>query len=346
MPQLSKYPFNTSDSNSGAPDPSVQSGGFADEQVLTSIEQNVFIAQGSNWAGDFKTLATINDSTLDIGSSSALNVYDFITLTSAVGCVVNFDLSSLGTGRFSIGQVITIYNNSPVNSSYTVNGSDDPNNLIHPQEVVRFLIYNSTTVLNLTELNDTTPIGSLEIRLSSSPRRGWLILNGTSVKTIGSSASTAAYNNDKYESLFSTLWNSFGNLTFPVSGGRGVSASDDFQDNKTIDLSSLNDRVLAFDSSSNPVGTKYGIPIVSLTEAELPVINLNDKMTDEGHTHEVPLRERGDGSGNDAANFSGGDERNVETSSKETGITFSNIGGGESHENRQPTFVPFIFIKY
>lgn len=338
MPQDLKYKLNTSDSNTASPDASLQSDGWQEDQILGSKDQNVYIMQGSNWAGDFKTLSTIASSTLDLSSSGDCDVFDFISLTNVSGCTVNFDLTTIGTGKFAVGQIITLYNNSEAISYYTVNSLDPQP--ISPKEMVQIMIKSAGEVLNLTDLADTTYPGKVDLRLNSLAQRGWLNIGNSSVtKTIGSPASTATFKSDTYEALYSALWKSFPDTVFGVlPGGRGLTAAADFAANKYIDISSLSDRVLAFDGLS-PAGTIYGVPEVTLSLAQSPVHNHEQNP----HEHYAIDVYTTGGTGALASGGVGQIQATLETNS--VAAVNQPSGGGLPHENRQPTFVPYIFLK-
>lgn len=71
-------------------------------------------------------------------------------------------------------------------------------------------------------------------------RTNFVRLNGRTISS-GSGAGTERANNDT-SSLFGFLWNNFADGTCPVSGGRGGSATSDFNANKTIQLLSMRGR--------------------------------------------------------------------------------------------------------
>src|SRR5690606_29796613 len=70
---------------------------------------------------------------------------------------------------------------------------------------------------------------------------GWVFASG---RTIGNAESGATERADAdCEALFITLWNAYSNAVLPVSGGRGVSAAEDWAANKTIALIDKRGRV-------------------------------------------------------------------------------------------------------
>lgn len=83
----------------------------------------------------------------------------------------------------------------------------------------------------------------------------------------------------------------------------------------------------------------------TLTEAELPVIDMDSKMTDPGH-YVSQLAKSSAGSGDGIATASNGGSRGNWGSQNPqyTGITFSNIGSGDSHNN-MPPFYALAYIR-
>lgn len=70
--------------------------------------------------------------------------------------------------------------------------------------------------------------------LSLAPFNGkWIELDG---KTISSTGGSGDYTHLDYKPLYLFLWNNFTNDACPVSGGRGTSAEDDYDDDKFITL--------------------------------------------------------------------------------------------------------------
>ena len=78
------------------------------------------------------------------------------------------------------------------------------------------------------------PVGTPGMVLGDSPHSGYLLLDG---RTIGSAASGASSRaNADVANLYSYLWNNVADAYAAVSGGRGASAAADFAANKTLQL--------------------------------------------------------------------------------------------------------------
>ncbi|SEW21516.1 hypothetical protein SAMN05428988_3219 [Chitinophaga sp. YR573] len=104
---------------------------------------------------------------------------------------------------------------------------------------------------------------------------------------------------------------------------------------------------LALDSEIDPTkadnagtnyipGQKFGYSFVKLLATQMPVHNHG--VVDPGHYHQsiYPTPEKFSGNKFDSANQSNTTLK--DTSIAKTGITIANSGGGQSHDNRQPSF--------
>lgn len=76
--------------------------------------------------------------------------------------------------------------------------------------------------------------GDIKYSYRATPSAGWLILDGRTIGNTDSGATALA--SGLCHSLFVFLWDSFSDALCPVSGGRGASAEDDWQADKTIGL--------------------------------------------------------------------------------------------------------------
>lgn len=168
-------------------------------------------------------------------------------------------------------------------------------------------------VTSTTPTPDTStviPPGFIAAGFSTGALDGWVIANG---KTLGSASSSASgLAADTTLPLFSVLWNE--NASLAVSGGRGLSATADWNAGKAIALPDLRDRALvgrdsmgssaaggitsATTATPDQVGTLFGAEAVALTTPQLashthtatigaaggftPAGTLS---TDAGHTH-------------------------------------------------------------
>ena len=211
---------------------------------------------------------------------------------------------------------------------------------------------------------------------STLPNSQWVFANG---KTIGSAASNAtARASDSSDTLFlyTLLWvaDSGDKLAILTSAGspttKGDSAGADFLANKALSLPNYCGKVeagadnMGGQASANLLtglsgGIDGDIPFndgggesVTLTEAKLPVIDPDSKMTDPAHLHATPApNSKVSDAGTDNAVVTNvwrnetGVDSSTNTSNAATGITFANIGSGEAHNNVQPTIiVPSVLI--
>lgn len=102
---------------------------------------------------------------------------------------------------------------------------------------------------------DAIPIGTVISGIWASAPDGYLLLRGG---TIGDGTSGASvFANPLMEDLFLLLWNSFADSEAPVSGGRGVSAADDWSAHKTIQLPDSRQRFILGKATSG-TGTTLG----------------------------------------------------------------------------------------
>jgi len=175
---------------------------------------------------------------------------------------------------------------------------------------------------------------------------GWLWVDG---KTIGSAASgsTARANADTLN-LFTALWNSVSNSVLAIqnsdgtAGARGISAAADFAANKRLPLIDRRGTVAAgkdnlggtaagrLTGTSGGVdgtilGTIGGAQTHTLTEAQLPVVHLTNK----------------------SAALDGGSGGLVDGNRDESDKTdrVNPFGGGQAHNNVQPTTIALFRIK-
>lgn len=93
-------------------------------------------------------------------------------------------------------------------------------------------------------------VGDIRTSMNSNVLSGWVPwYDGF---TIGDPSSGADYANANSQDLFEFLWNNFNNDICPVSTGRGATAADDFDANKTLTLPNTNGCALI-----NTVGGVY-----------------------------------------------------------------------------------------
>lgn len=206
--------------------------------------------------------------------------------------------------------------------------------------------------------------GDIKVRYGTGSHSGWVRANG---RTIGSATSGATERaNADTQDLFEYLWTADANLS--VSGGRGASANADWVANKTIALPDWRGRAIAglddmgaaaagrltasyFGATATTLGVAGGSESHTLTTAQLASHTHNNSLTDPGHAHnERVAGNAGAGSILQPSTTSGtgtSSQANTSTDSATTGITITNAsaGGGEAHNNTQPTMLATIYIK-
>jgi hypothetical protein len=188
-------------------------------------------------------------------------------------------------------------------------------------------------VANKSYVDNLIPPGMMMPRFSAltSVPLGWINYQLGSIGNAASGATIRA--NDDTVNLFTLLWNDFNNTLCPVSGGRGASADADFAANKTISITDGVSRVMGV--AGTPIGglsTRTSGQIVGeenhiLTIPEIP-----------SHNHGVA----GGGLGNNdlGSSYQGGSGVD-----QAAALTSGSTGGGDAHNNMQPTIFYPYFIK-
>ena len=90
----------------------------------------------------------------------------------------------------------------------------------------------ASTLVSLAASGGGT-VGEIRPVLRASAPTGWLLLNGSSIGSASSGATTASAD---MEDLFTALWTDLSDTHAPVSSGRGASAAADWAANKTLTL--------------------------------------------------------------------------------------------------------------
>lgn len=347
MAQTQKYIFNLGLANTADPGSDLKTIGWQNEQILDSAPLNTYMAQASNWAGDFKSISTASDTTLNIPGSTSSIAFDFIQLTNAAGCSVNIDLTTIGTSILSLGQTITLWNNTSAYSQYLVNGANAQP--IFPGEFVRLFILNNTTVINLTDVTSQVPPGTVRFTFNNSLQRGWLLLNlenAMGPTTIGKAG--ANYSSPDYLNLYTALWTprpvESPEPLFPVLGGRGSSAAADFAANKLIVLDNIFRAVPAFQAGNN-AGEMWGAEEVIIDIGHMP--SHTHAVHDPGHFHgTTPVNPTVYQPGSHGATGGGNlDIATLQISPDLTNISLGNTGDGGALDTRPPTVTPYTFLK-
>lgn len=251
------------------------------------------------------------------------------------------DLTNMATARATLGVQPT---NSPtftgtVSIPTPVAGSDTT------------VAVTSEWVRDLFATFSTSPTGSVQDYLGSTAPSGWILLDGGTIGS-GSSGATTRANADTSD-LYTLIWNSMANTEAPVSTGRGASAAADFAANKTITLPDARGRVIAGKDNmggttasrltaagsgitGTTLGAAGGAQNVTLTSNEMPL-----------HTHGAgTLAITLDAIGSSTATNAAAGATNVTSSYTGliTGATAS-AGSGNAHNNTQPTLVLNKIVK-
>lgn len=169
---------------------------------------------------------------------------------------------------------------------------------------------------------------------------GWVFADG---RTIGSAASTAtARANDDTQALFTFLWNNHSNTVCPVSGGRGASAAADWSANKTITLIDKRGRVSV--GKDNMGGTAAN----RVTTAGSGVDGSSLAATGGAETHTLTVAQIPAHSHNlryTTVLPNNGILNGVNSAGSGTAIPGTDGGGGQAHNNVQPSIVCNYILK-
>jgi len=179
----------------------------------------------------------------------------------------------------------------------------------------------------IDSITQTPRTGDVITSLRSTPPKGWLAMNDTSIGNTGSGAITAK---EETFQLYKTLWDCVLDAWAPVSTGRGATATADFLAGKTLTMPRALGRALAGAGTgagltARAIGEYLGAETHTLTKAELPEPVVTN-----------------------AANFSaaaGGGAAVIESSGGPGTGVISNPGGNQPHTIMQPTSFMNIFIK-
>jgi hypothetical protein len=208
------------------------------------------------------------------------------------------------------------------------------------------------------------PLGQVSFFFDPNPTDGYLDCLG---QTMGSSTSGAVYASSDYEDLFIYLW-TYNSSLIVAPGGRGGSAASDWAANKTITLPNFQRATMAGVSTvtgslfNTTPGSLVGSETVTLTVSNIP--EMQPSITDPGHYHSmrfwnnlgVPGGAVAWGSGDYSLNLYESDPGGLYTYvgnnnsyggvlSNTTGVTVNPLGGGQGHNNIQPSIVGRFKIK-
>ncbi len=209
---------------------------------------------------------------------------------------------------------------------------------------------------------DIVPVGTVNASFATTAPTGYVFLAG---KTMGNAASggTERATADT-EDLFKLLWDNLADAQAPVSGGRGASAQDDFDANKTITLPDGRGRVFAgFQTMSGT--TTNGLlttPVdgdvlgdtggaESVTDTNLPShTHTGTTVSDGAHTHNYFTHATGGASvgnlGDPTSTLSVTGTIATSSAGAHTHtFTTDSAGAGAGHANVQPSLITTFIIK-
>jgi microcystin-dependent protein len=171
---------------------------------------------------------------------------------------------------------------------------------------------------------------------------GYIIMDDGTIGSATSGATTRA-NIDTFP-LYNLLWNNVSNAFAPVSTGRGVSAIADFTANKTLGLTKTLGRALGSKglasggaaTSTWEMGENTGFQSVTLNATQIPSLNVTGSVDVHGSVVATTP-------GN-TINFNASTP-NTKTETFSFTATANPVGGGQPHDNMQPSTFMNFFIK-
>lgn len=181
--------------------------------------------------------------------------------------------------------------------------------------------------------NQGCPVGVVFPYAGQNAPSGFLHLNGSTLGALGSGADLMG---EEYKPLYEFLWNNMADTEAPVSGGRGVLATDDWLAIKSIQLIDARGRFLIGAGQGEGLknrefSKKGGEEEHALTIAEMP-----------SHTHIVKEGSLSPNGSGDEVLTSGDDYTRIIASYSTT----SSTGGDIPHNNMPPWLALTWIIKY
>jgi hypothetical protein len=192
--------------------------------------------------------------------------------------------------------------------------------------------YNKTASKILAELiyGHLPKTGDSKLSIDPNPSQGWVVFKNPG-ETLGNAASGATWPGEATRKLYRLIWNSFTDANAPVSAGRGTSADDDFDANKTIQFPGYVGRVIApVNVGVTSVELKRGADDHVLTTNQMPA-----------HSHDYVYKE----SNFVVANESAGTTSVFRSPQTVINTTTSIVGNNESFSLYQPTAYMFLHVK-
>lgn len=216
--------------------------------------------------------------------------------------------------------------------------------------------------------NNVLPSGVIMDYCGSTAPTGWLMANGRTIGSSGSGATERA--NADTQTLYEFLWNQFDNTQLAVTGGRGASATADFQADKAIALpdfrgrtgvgrdamgNNASNRITTATASADgdTMGATGGAQTHTLTEAQIPAhkhFTVADNGIDEdvdiggsqaNVTSTISTHRRGRGGDRNYVLYGDGTRPNLVPSKAPT----NSVGSGSAHNNMGPFITVSKIIK-
>ena len=202
------------------------------------------------------------------------------------------------------------------------------------------LVYNSGVDVFDVQIAEHPHTGDVRVGYASGDL-GWVKMRDASIGSAASGATERA--NDDTELLFTRLWTRVSDTYAPVSGGRGASAQEDFDADKTLTLPRTLGRALSCAGAgsgltSRATGLYTGSETHVLSTAELA-----------SHRHTVNATSVGGNQASPLSHYPARDDSGKPWDATPNGTMNSSMinttGGGNAHTNMQPSTFMIFEIK-